>query len=181
MCIRGEGCTLPAVRNDRMLVEGARRATRAPLRRLSRNNYGNHYEPRFSHRRCCFLRRPFRFHSRLRCTTRASLSVPPYSLLLPICLLLSFPFRASTRSRRWSMHGRIREKANRSRAFVYIRFRSPGEPRGPLRSSSPSRLFSPSNYHFLVLSFRHFSVNSPRRCTDRAGANAMRDRRTHMI
>lgn len=142
--IRGEGVL--AARNDRMLVE----RTREFLRRLSRNNYGNHYETRFSHHRCCFLRRPFRFHSRLRyCTT---IPVPLYPLLSPTSF--SRPFMCfHTAEGGARVHARA-DTWESERSWAFVQFRSLSEPRGHCvpHCRSSSRLFSPWNYHFLVLS-----------------------------
>lgn len=108
------------------------RATRAPLRRLSRNNYGNHYEPRFSHHRCCFLRRPFRFHSRLR--YRTTVPVPPYPLLSPISFSRPFVcFHTAEGGARTCTGGHVRKRTILGFRTVSFSRRAAG----PLRSSLP--------------------------------------------
>jgi len=102
------------------------------LHRLSRNNYGNHYETRFSHHRCCFLRRPFRFHSRLRyCTT---IPVPPYPLLSPISFSRPFMcFHTAEGGARTCTGGHVRKRT--ILGFCTVSF--PQQAAGPLRSSLP--------------------------------------------
>lgn len=62
-------------------------------------------------------------------------SVPPYSLLFPIYLLLSFSFRASIRSKVEHARAEIREKAN-DPGLLYG-FVLPRRAARPLRSSLP--------------------------------------------
>jgi len=122
--IRGKGCILPAVQNDRMLVEGARRATRAPLRRLSQitmeitTSLGSHTVAITSFVGHFVFTRAF---------DTAPPSMLPYSLLFPIYLLLSFPFRESIRSKVERARADTWES---ERSWAFVRFRSLSEPRG---------------------------------------------------
>lgn len=148
--IRGEGVLGLAARNDRMLVERASQSHEGS----SAGYLGITMEitTRLGSHTIAVASSVGRFVS-----TRAS-DTAPRSLGAAVSSSFTYlffsPFRVLPYGWRWSayMHGRTREKANDpglSYSFVPL-----AKPRGHCvpHCRSSSRLFSPWNYHFLVLS-----------------------------
>lgn len=126
---------LQRVRNDRMPVERTAEATRASLSLsppVISNNYGNHYEPRFSHRRCCFPSSAvlfplvFRYHHCAAVSSFFSLlhlfaSSLSLSLFLYVCV-------DTTRTMECTCtRGHVRKRII---LVAFVQFRSLDEPRG---------------------------------------------------